>query len=102
MWVIFIVRNLDRKLLRSIRRDATRNKCSLSESMRKILCDHYSLDCPPTGAPSRLEHGSSTQCLRLHTALWQALKDDSAETGVSMQRLVHEALEARYVTEEAA
>ena len=101
-WVVFLVRNLEPELLKRLRSEARSEEVSLQSLMRRILCDHYALDCPPLGKTTRIEHGSRTQRLRLHPEVWQALKDDSEETGESMQLLVHQALAARYVTKEAA
>jgi len=100
-WAKFLVRDLDPRLLSKIRADADAQDRSLSDIMREILCAHYELDCPPSGKTSRLEHGARTQLLKMHPALFEALKRDSQETQIPMQRLVHEALEAHY-TEEAA
>ena len=100
-WAKFLVRDLDPRLLSKIRADADAQDRSLSDIMREILCAHYELDCPPSGKTSRLEHGARTQILRMHPDLKLALELDSDVTGVSQQRLVHEALEAHY-TEEAA
>lgn len=101
-WVFFLVRNLDPQLLKRLRQDARRESLSLQNLMRRILCEHYELDCPPLGKTTRIEHGSRTQRLRLHPEVWEALKADSEESGESMQNLVHAALAGRYVTEEAA
>ena len=91
------MRDLDPRLLSKIRADADAQDRSLSDIMREILCAHYELDCPPSGKTSRLEHGARTQLLKMHPDLFQALKKDSQETQIPMQRLVHEALEAHYM-----
>jgi hypothetical protein len=95
-WCKFLVRDLDPYLLKQIRSEADAQDRSLSDIMREILCAHYSLDCPPSGKTSRLEFGARTQLLKMHPALFEALKRDSQETGTPMQRLVHEALSAHY------
>lgn len=103
IWVSFLVRNLEPEILAALTEDATEEPArSLSDVMRQVLCDHYELDCPPTGAGTRLEFGARTQLLKMHPDLWQAVKTDSEETGQSMQALVHEALSAHYAERQAA
>ena len=101
-WAFFLVRNLEPRVLQAIIEDTQDPPRSLSDVMRQVLCDHYSLDCPPTGAGTRLEFGARTQLLKMHPELWRAIKADSEETGQSMQALVHEALSAHYQEEAAA
>jgi hypothetical protein len=101
-WAKFLVRDLDPRLLSKIRADADAQDRSLSDIMREILCAHYELDCPPSGKTSRLEYGARTQLLKMHPDLFQALKQDSQETQIPMQRLVHEALESHYEEEAVA
>ena len=95
-WVFFLVRNLDARTFEKIWDDARSQNRSIAAVMREILCSHYELDCPPDEKTSRVEYGSRTQRLRMHAVLWQAIKDDSAQTGIPMSVLVREALEANY------
>lgn len=95
-YVKFVVRDLDPKLLKLIRKDAKRERTPVAEVMRQILCEHYSLDCIPTRYSPRQEFAARTKVLRMQPELWQAVKDDSAQTGTSMQALVQEALMAHY------
>lgn len=95
-WSYFLVRDIDRRTLRRMKRDARRGGVSLSDLMREILCAHYELKCEPSGKPSRLEFGARTQLLRIHPELAEAIKEDAAYTGESMASLVREALSARY------
>lgn len=99
-WTPFHLRNINPKLLRRLRSDAQKEKRSFSDLVRSRLCEHYELDCPPSGAHSKWEFGSRTQLLKLQPELHQAIKADSQETGISMNGLILEALESRYVTEE--
>lgn len=99
-WTTFLLRNIDPKLLRRLNADARAEGRSFSDLVRSILCEHYSLDCPPSGAHSKWEFGSRTQLLKLQPELFQAIKEDAAETGLSMRYLVMEALDRRYVTSE--
>lgn len=98
-WTHFLLRNIDPKLLRRLNADAKQEGRSFSDLVRSRLCEHYELDCPPSGAHSKWEFGARTQLLKLQPELFQAIKEDAAETGLSMRGLVLEALEARYVTE---
>lgn len=97
-WTVFLVRNLDPKLLKKINADARKAGRSRDDFLRSILCDYYSLDCPPSGAGERLKTGALTISLRLHPDLWAAIKEDAERSGESMQACVHEALSSRYVT----
>ncbi len=96
-YVKFVVRDLDPKLLRLIRKEAKRERTPVAEVMRQTLCAHYELDCIPTRYAPRQELGSRTKVLRMQPALWQAVKDDAEESGLSMQSVVHEALNAHYM-----
>ena len=95
-YVSFLVRDLDPRVLKRIRSEAKRTHLPVQEVMRSILCAHYELDCIPSRHKPRKEEGSRTKVLRMQPELWQAVKDDSEETGTSMQLLVREALEAHY------
>ncbi len=95
-YVSFLVRNLSPSLLKRMRKEAEKERRSLSDLMRAILCEHYGLDCAPSGAPTRIKLGAQTQHLKIHPHLKRAIEEESKETGISEQRLVHEALEAHY------
>lgn len=99
-WTTFLLRNIDPKLLRRLNSDAKREKRSFSDLVRSRLCEHYALDCPPSGAHSKWEFGARTQLLKLQPELFNAIKEDALQTGLSMRGLVLEALESRYVTSE--
>jgi predicted HicB family RNase H-like nuclease len=104
-WVRFLVRNLDARTLKLIRKDALRRKLPVQDWMRTILCRHYSLDCEKTKrfSAKRAQSGHSTTFLmRLQPALWQAVKDDAEASGRSMQVIVREILETPYRKKEAA
>jgi predicted HicB family RNase H-like nuclease len=96
VWTKFLLRNIDPKLLRRLKRDAKRQKRPLIDFIRSILCDHYQLDCPPSGADSKLEFGAKTQLLLLQPELFAEIKRDSEESGESMRDLILQALDAHY------
>jgi plasmid stability protein len=103
-WVRFLVRNLDGRTLKLIRKDAFRRKLSVQDWMRTILCNYYELDCEKAKrfSAKRAKSGHArTFLLRLQPALWQAVKDDAAERGISMQIVVREILEHPYAKKEA-
>lgn len=100
-YVKFLVRDLDARTLRLARKDAYRRKISVSDWLRTILCRHYSLDCPKSRASARKSNGATTFVLRMGPALWQAVRDDSTESGRSMQVIVREILENPYAKKEA-
>lgn len=98
-WVRFLVRNLDKRTLTLIRKDALRRKLPVQDWMRTILCRHYELDCEKTKrfSAKRAQSGHSTTfLLRLQPALWQAIKDDANEREESMQKVVRCILETPY------
>jgi hypothetical protein len=101
-WSFFLLRNIDRRLLARLQRDARREHRSLSDFIRSLLCAHFSLDCPPSEAQTRLEFGAQTQLLRLHPELFMAIKEEHLESGESMRSIVMEILETRYRKEAAA
>jgi hypothetical protein len=100
LWCFFLLRNIDRRILRKLRKDAEADGRSLSDFIRSILCEHYSLDCPPSEAPSKLEFGARTQLLRLQPGLFQAIKAEAADSPRSMRLIIMDILELRYVTKE--
>ena len=100
-WVSFLVRDLDPYLLEDIRLQAEREERSISDVIRSVLCEHYRLKCPPSGRSTRVEFGAQTIRLRMHPKLWNKIRTQSLRRNVSMQRLVHDALEARYPQKEA-
>ena len=95
-YVKFLVRDLDAELLRLMRIDARHARLSLAEHMRQILCSHFELECRPSRARPRRKTGATTILLSMQPELWQAVKDESAHLGVSMQSVVREALEGAY------
>jgi hypothetical protein len=103
-WVRFLVRDLDARTLKLIRKDALRRKLPVQDWMRTILCRHYELDCEKTKrfSAKRAQAGHSrTFLLRLQPALWQAVKDEAEDTGRSMQVIVREILQTPYRKEAA-
>ena len=102
-WVKFLVRGIDPRVLRLMRKDAYRRKRSVSDWMRTILCRHYELDCEKTKRFSQkraLSGHSTTFLLLLYPDLWQAIKEDSEASGVSMQSLVKQILQTPYAKKE--
>lgn len=100
-YVKFLVRGIDPRVLRLMRKDAYRRQRSVSDWMRSILCRHYSLDCPQSRATPRKGKGATTFVLRMDAALWEAVKEDAAEQERSMQVIVREILETPYRKKEA-
>ena len=98
-WVRFLVRNLDARALKLIRKDAYRRKLSVQDWMRTILCNHYELDCEKAKkfSAKRAKSGHNpTFILNMQPALWQAVREDASERGISMQLVVREILETPY------
>ncbi len=100
-YVSFLVRNLNPRLLKQIRRDAREEGISIAEVMRQILCEYYELECSPertrTRAPTDLRLPTSTTIrLRMQPELWQTIRARSVASGIHMSVLVRQALEAHY------
>lgn len=97
----FLLRNMDQTLRDRLEEDADEIGESLQEMIRRVLCEHYELDCSEIkGTPREsTRRDAATVLIRMQTELFQAVKVDSEETGESMRTLVLDALEARYVTD---
>ena len=96
----FLIRGMSPALRDALEADAQAAGLPLQETVRRILCDHYDLDCSPINGMLRKDawEGSPTILVKMQPELFSAIKQDAAETGESMQSLVHQALEGRYVT----
>lgn len=74
----------------------------IQEIVRTTLCEHYELDCPEQNKRKRQD--AWTSATTIHLNMWpelhKAIKEDAAETGKSMQALILQALEDRYLREE--
>jgi predicted HicB family RNase H-like nuclease len=94
----FLIRGLSPSLRAALEADSTEQP--IQETVRSILCEHYDLDCSPISGNVREDarRRSLTILVKMQPELFSALKQDAEETGESMQKLVHEALESRYVT----
>lgn len=94
----FLLRDLSVPLRLALEEDAERLDQSLQETVRAILCAHYSLDCSEIRGGKRTDvwNGAPTVLLKLQPELFHAIKEDSAHTGDSMRSLVISALEAHY------
>ena len=95
----FLIRGMSPSLRAALEADSRDQP--IQETVRSILCAHYDLDCSPINGMVREDarRRSLTILVKMQPELFSALKQDAEETGESMQRLVHEALESRYVTE---
>jgi hypothetical protein len=94
----FLVRDMSPHLRKLLEQDAQQEDQSLSETMRGILCAHYSLDCSEIEGALRTDvwNGSQTVLLKLQPELFKEIKTDSAHTGESMRSLIIAALEGHY------
>jgi hypothetical protein len=95
----FLIRGLSPSLRAALEADSKDRP--IQESIRETLCYHYGLNCSPINGNVREDarRRSLTIIVKMQPELVSALKQDAEETGESMQSLVHQALEARYVTE---
>lgn len=96
----FLLRNMNRKLRHRLEADAKKANESLAETVRGILCEHYLIDCSEIEGAIRRDvwNASLTVLLKLQPELFQAIKDDSAESEESMRSLIIGALETHYQT----
>lgn len=94
----FLLRDLAPELRSALEADAETLDQSIMETVRAILCDHYSLNCSVVrgGTRTDLRNGSRTVLLVLQPELFRAIKKDSARSGDSMRSLILNALEAHY------
>lgn len=95
----FLVRGMSASLRLALEIDSSEQDEPIQEIMRQILCEHYDLDCPQLNHSAKREdawEGSTTVLLKMTKDLYSALREDSEESGESMQALCHQALEAHY------
>lgn len=94
----FLIRGMSPALRDALEEDAQAAGLPIQETLRRILCAHYDLDCSPINGMLRKDAwGDATTILvKMQPELFFALKEDAAETGESMQALVHQALEGHY------
>lgn len=92
----FLIRGMSPQLRAALEADSREQP--IQETVRSILCAHYGLDCSPINGMVREDarRRSLTILVKMQPELFSALKQDAAETGESMQRIAHEALEAHY------
>lgn len=77
-------------LRNAISAEAKERDQSLADTIRGVLCSHYRLDCPPRSKsyqPDR-DQGATKMVLRLQPALFQEIKDDAQERGLTLRLVI--------------
>jgi len=99
-WPSYLLKNIPPELRAEIEREAGVD--TLSDTIRAILCAHYSLDCDPVQTRNRFAriNGTDTMILRLQPELFAEIRRDATAREESTRTVIIEALEAHYVTEE--
>jgi predicted HicB family RNase H-like nuclease len=95
---------MPRKLRKQISKDAARQKKSIADTIRHILCAHYGLDCPPLsqiwGGRSRYnrerDEGNQMLLVRMQPELFALMKLDAAESDRTLRDIIIETLEDNY------
>ena len=85
----------DRKRLSE---DAAAQNISVTDIIRRLLCDRYKLHCPPESygyQPGR-DGGGSNILLRLQPNLALRLDKEAAQTGSSKRGIILEAIASHY------
>ena len=102
-WAYFLLRNVDVQLRVALEMKAQAEDKSLQEVIRGALCEHYALECPEMKGRRREDTWTNARTiyLKMWPELFDAVKQDAADTGESMRSLILQALETRYVTEAA-
>ena len=95
-WPSYLLKNIPPELRAEIEREAGPD--TLSDTIRAILCAHYSLDCDPVQTRNRFAriNGTDTMILRLQPELFEAIRWDADERGESVRTVIIQALERHY------
>lgn len=94
----FLIRGMSPALRLALELDSTEAGQPIQETVRRILCAHYDLECSPIEGSIRKDawESAATILVKMQPELFWAIKEDAAETGESMQVLCHQALEVHY------
>ena len=103
-WPAYLLWNIRPDLRAAISEEARELDISLAETVRRILCEHYDLECEPVtlrrggqvGYDAARDKGHLQLLLRLQPALLDAIRQDAAEAERSMRGRIMDALDAHY------
>jgi hypothetical protein len=100
-WPSYLLQRIPTELRAAISDDAREHDLSVADTVRSVLCAHYSLDCPPRGSGyndrGTKDAGAERLVLRVQPELFNAIKADCAQGyGKSMRATILEILEAHY------
>jgi hypothetical protein len=89
------------KLRKKISRDARKQNLSVADTIRRILCAHYGLNCPPRGLgyDRDRDEGNPMVLVRMQPELFSMLKLDAKESERSLREIIIETLEDHYKEE---
>ncbi len=103
-WPAYLLWNIRPDLRAAISQEARELDISLAETVRRILCEHYGLDCEPVtlrrggmvGYNRERDKGHLQLLLRLQPALFDQIRLDAQIEQRSMRGRIMDALDAHY------
>jgi hypothetical protein len=99
-WPSYLLQRIPTELRAAISDDAREHDLSVADTIRSVLCAHYSLDCPPRGTGyndrGTKDTGAERLVLRVQPELFQVIKDDAGFNGATMRAIILDILEVHY------
>lgn len=94
-WPSYLLTNIPPDLRMALSAQAERDDTSVSDTIRAILCQHYSLECPPVshGYQAGRDTHSPNRLLRVQPALFKAVKRDAKRQRHTMRHIILSILE---------
>lgn len=89
-WPAYLLTNIPPHLRVSLSAQAERDDTTVADTVRKILCDHYQLECPPVSSgyrASRDKHHPNL-ILRVQPDLFKAVKQDAKRQRRTMRHII--------------
>ncbi|SRR5260221_9146524 len=95
-WPTYLLKGVPESERRHLTSSAAAQNISISDVVRRILCDHYRMVCPPEsyGYDPARDDGALTILLRLQPRLARALDREKARTGRTKRRIILDTIEA--------
>lgn len=89
-WPAYLLTNIPPALRVSLSAQAERDDTTVADTVRAILCNHYSLECPPVSSgyrASRDKHHPNL-ILRVQPDLFRAIKKDAKQSRYTMRHII--------------
>jgi EAL domain-containing protein (putative c-di-GMP-specific phosphodiesterase class I) len=95
-WPSYLLKNIPPELRAEIEREA--GPRSLAETIRAILCAHFSLDCDQVASRNRFAkiNGTETMILRLQPELFREIRREAEQRSVPTRTVIIEVLEKHF------